>query len=336
MDLHRRITARMPHNLQAKTLAALCLSSTLLVSTQASAGLLDFLFPKKDDYTQTRYPIVLSHGLFGFGQIAGIDYWFGIPGELRKGGAEVLISESSAVNSNEVRGEQLIAQLEQWAAAKGYKKFNLIGHSQGGGDVRYVLGARPDLVASVTTVGASHKGSGVADAIDLAPDNPAIREPIAAVVNVVGKTINLLSGNIPLPPQDALGALGSLTTVGAADFNRRFPAGIPTTACGEGSYQLNGIRLYSWIGSHTLTNPLDGGNDLGMAAGALVNRLMGKGDSDGMAPVCGSHFGQVIRDNYVMNHVDEINHLFGNVSPLETNPKTLFRQHANRLKLAGL
>jgi len=44
----------------------------------------------------------------------------------------------------------------------------------------------------------------------------------------------------------------------------------------------------------------------------------------------------VIRDNYKMNHVDEINHFFGLVNLFETDPVTLYRQQANRLKNAGL
>jgi triacylglycerol lipase len=44
----------------------------------------------------------------------------------------------------------------------------------------------------------------------------------------------------------------------------------------------------------------------------------------------------VIRDNYFHNHIDEINHALGLVSIFETNPKTLFRNHASRLKNLGL
>jgi triacylglycerol lipase len=40
---------------------------------------------------------------------------------------------------------------------------NLIGHSHGGLDVRYVAAVRPDLVASVTSVGTPHKGADLAD-----------------------------------------------------------------------------------------------------------------------------------------------------------------------------
>lgn len=50
---------------------------TVAVSAPAQAGWFSWLF--KDTYTETRYPIVLAHGLFGFDSIAGVEYWYGIP-----------------------------------------------------------------------------------------------------------------------------------------------------------------------------------------------------------------------------------------------------------------
>ncbi|MEE3388915.1 MAG: lipase, partial [Pseudomonadota bacterium] len=48
------------------------------------------------------------------------------------------------------------------------------------------------------------------------------------------------------------------------------------------------------------------------------------------------HLGKVIRDNYRMNHLDEVNQLFGLTDLFETDPVVVFRHHANRLKNAGL
>lgn len=108
------------------------------------------------DYAKTKYPIVLVHGMAGFDAILGIDYFYQVPGDLRKNGATVLVASVSAFNDNDVRGEQLLRQLKEWAAAKGYRKFNLVAHSQGGPTARYVAGVAPDLVASVTSVGSPH------------------------------------------------------------------------------------------------------------------------------------------------------------------------------------
>ncbi len=80
------------------------------------------------DYTRTRYPIVLSHGLFGFKSVGPVDYWHAIVPALEKDGAKVFATSQSPVNSNEVRGEQLLAQVEEVLALTGAEKVNLIGH----------------------------------------------------------------------------------------------------------------------------------------------------------------------------------------------------------------
>ena len=50
---------------------------------------------------------------------------------------------------------------------------------------------------------------------------------------------------------------------------------------------------------------------------------------------CSSHLGQVIRDNYFQNPLDEVNQILGRVSIFESSPTSIFRAHANRLKTAG-
>ncbi len=56
--------------------------------------------------------------------------------------------------------------------------------------------------------------------------------------------------------------------------------------------------------------------------------------NDGLVGACGAHLGKVIGDDYKMNHLDEINGLLGIHHLFETDFVTLYRQHANRLKLA--
>ena len=133
-------------------------------------------------------------------------------------------------------------------------------------------------------------------------------------------------------PQNALGTLESLNSVGAAQFNARFPQGLPTTACGEGAYVVNGVRYYSWSGISPLTNVLDP-SDAFLGATVLT---FGFEANDGLVGRCSSRMGMVIRDNYRMNHLDEVNQTFGLTSLFETSPVSVYRQHANRLKNAGL
>ena len=237
------------------------------------------------------------------------------------------------MNTSEVRGEELIEQVEDIVAISGRKKVNLIGHSHGGPTVRYVAAMRPDLIASAPSVGAPHTGSDLADFLKLFPDGSLPQTIVSELVNQIGKMIHFLSGSPSANPQDSLGALESLHSEGAARFNAKFPQGMPLKQCGEGAYKVNGVRYYSWSGTSPLTNPLDPSD--GMMAVASLTFIGGEAN-DGMVGRCSSHLGQVIRDNYRMNHLDEVNQFFGLTSLFETDPVTVYRQHANRLKNDGL
>lgn len=309
-----------------KTLLALCLGAGLLASAPSHA----FLFGSSG-YTKTKYPIVLTHGMLGFDSILGVDYWYGIPSALRRDGAQVYITEVSQLDTSEARGEQLLRQVEEIAAISGKGKVNLVGHSHGGPTIRYVAAIRPDLVASVTSVGAPHKGSDTADFIRQVPPGSAGETLLAGIVNGLGAMINFLSGSSSTTPQNALGSLESLNSEGAARFNAKFPQGLPITACGEGAYKVNGVSYYSWSGTSPLTNVLDP-SDLLMG----VSSLTFKDANDGLVGRCSSRLGMVIRDNYRMNHLDEVNQFIGLTSLFETSPVTVYRQQANRLKNAGL
>ena len=175
------------------------------------------------DYTRTRYPIVLSHGLFGFKSVGPVDYWHAIVPALEKDGAKVFATSQSPVNSNEVRGEQLLAQVEEVLALTGAEKVNLIGHSQGGMTVRYVAGVAPQLVASVTTMGTPHKGhagSRRGDRLQRVPRADRRGDRLGGGGAVLGgrhrrRRLEWVKG-------DALAALNSLNTPGTARFNQRF------------------------------------------------------------------------------------------------------------------
>jgi triacylglycerol lipase len=283
-------------------------------------------------YTQTRHPIVLVHGLLGFDSLLGVyDYWYGIPSQLRAGGAKVYVASVSAANSSTTRGEQLIRNLDHLRALYGHSKFNLIGHSHGGPTIRYVASVRPDLVASVTSVGSPHKGSKVADALDTAlPPGSPLRPLVAGFVDALGGFLGFLSGNSD--PQQALAALASLNTSGSNAFNARHPQGIPTSSCGQGAAVVNGVRYYSIGGTSVLTNVFDASDAL-LGAGGL---FFGFEQNDGLVGRCSSHLGVVLRDDYGWNHLDEVNQVLALRGLFASDPVSVLRAQANRLKSAGL
>lgn len=302
-------------------LAACALALCLFPATASAAG-----------YTQTKYPIVLVHGLFGFDNIGPVEYFYGIPSALRADGAKVYVVQVAAANSTEVRGEQLLTQVKQILAATGAAKVNLMGHSHGGPTARYVASVRPDLVASVTSIGGVNKGSAVADVLlGVAPAGSLSNTVLVSITNGLGTIINFLSGGGGLT-QNSLAAAQSLSTAGTAKFNAAHPQGVPTTACGEGAYSVNGVAYYSWSGAQPYTNVLDI-IDPGLA---LTSLAFAGAKNDGLVSSCSSRLGRVIRDDYAINHLDEVNQTVGLTNLFETSPVTLFRQQANRLKNAGL
>lgn len=283
-------------------------------------------------YTQTQYPIVLVHGLFGFDNIGPVDYWYGIPSALRADGAKVYVAQVSAANSTEVRGEQLLTQVKQILAVTGAAKVNLMGHSHGGPTIRYVASVRPDLVASVTSIGGVNKGSAVADLLlKVAPPGSLTNAVLVSATNGLATVINFLSGGSGLT-QNSLAAAQSLSTAGSLKFNAAHPEGVPTSACGEGDYMVRGVYYFSWSGAKPYTNVFDPVDP----ALALTALAFGGAKNDGLVSSCSSHLGRVIRDNYAMNHLDEVNQTVGLVNLFETNPVTLYRQQANRLQGMGL
>lgn len=308
-------------------LAGAFLLSSLSLSAQAW-----FSWGSKDTYTETRYPIVLVHGLFGFDSILGIEYWYRIPEEIRRSGADVHVAQVSAANSTELRGEQLARQVEEILAATGAGKVNLIGHSHGSPTARYVASAYPDMVASVTSVGGANHGAPLADILQGVSDNTTLTSAtITTLGNGLASFIDLLSGGGN--DQDIEASLQALTTEASEAFTANHPYGMPEHYCGQGhEVGANGVRYYSWTGTRVLTNVLDISDPV---LATLSLAFMGE-PNDGLVSRCSARLGKVIREDYRMNHLDEVNQVLGLRHLFETSPVTVYRQHANRLKNRGL
>ena len=280
----------------------------------------------------TKYPIVFVHGIFGFDDIWGVDYFYGIPQALRDEGAKVYLASVSPANSTELRGEQLRPYIQAVLLDSGAEKVNIIGHSHGGPTARYVASVSPELVASVTSIGGVNWGSKFADLMrGLITRDSATEALIRQGLNTLGHIITGLSEGEFLP-EDSLAMTEALTTPGSLIFNSNYPEGMPTSYCGQGDeLASNGIYYYSWSGAQPFTHVLDP-----LDYALQLTSLVFDEDNDGVVASCSSHLGKVIKDNYYMNHMDEVNQTFGLVSWFETNPVTLYRQHAQRLKQAGL
>jgi len=326
------------------TMTTLLLASGLLTTTAAMATSASYEYCSTDGcrnggsqtvtstYAKTKYPVILAHGMAGFTAILGIEYFYGIGPNLTANGARVFETQVASFNSSYVRGEQLLNQTQQILAITGASKVNIIAHSQGAQDSRYVAALIPSKIASVTTVGGVNAGTPVADivaGVAKTPAGSALAPLVSAGVNAFFSLVGVASGQ--RYSQDTMAGLNQLTTAGTAAFNAKFPAGLPTTSCGQGAAVANGIHFYSWGGTGKLTNFFDISDPILAVTGSLIS-----GGSDGLVPKCATHLGQVIRDDYNQNHVDEINQIFGLVYLFQASPVTLYRQQANRLQQAGL
>lgn len=290
----------------------------------------------------TRYPIVLVPGLMGFVKLVVYPYWFGIVPALRRGGAHVIPVMVSAVNSTEIRGEQLLARVQEILLETGAAKVNLIGHSQGALTIRYVAGVRPDLVASVTSVAGPNHGSELADYFEAHYPPRTVK---GRVVNAAIRLATLITSLLDTGyrgtrlPVDVDAAHHSLTTRGVARFNRLFPQGLPQHWGGQGDEEVNGVRYYSWSGTLQAGRTERGKNvfDTSNLTCRIFARTFTKerGQSDGMVGRCSSHLGKVIGDDYPLDHFDIVNQHFGLVGK-GADPLGLFLEHAARLKAAGL
>ncbi|PQE25351.1 Triacylglycerol lipase protein [Rutstroemia sp. NJR-2017a BBW] len=124
----------------------------------------------KDCYATPKHPIVLAHGLFGFDELRlagsllpGVQYWRGITDALRAKGIEVITASVPSSASIEERAEVLGKDI---AAKANGKSVNIIAHSMGGLDARYMISRlQPENVEvlSLTTIASPHRGSAFAD-----------------------------------------------------------------------------------------------------------------------------------------------------------------------------
>lgn len=225
------------------------------------------------------YPIVLSHGLFGWGTDSSgiidiVSYWGGMDSYLRSQGAVVYAPTKSPAASNQTRAGELKTKVLLWMAANGYSKVHFIGHSQGGLDTRYTIAnlGLASKTSTFTSLSGVHGGSPVADVIAGLPTS--VQGALSLILNafvplVYGKT----SSNV-------LAALGSLTKAGVAAFNSATP-------------NAAGVKYYSY-GAHItipdlIQHPLMG---IVQPVCAIAGAANGYGSScDGLVPVSSAHWG---------------------------------------------
>jgi triacylglycerol esterase/lipase EstA (alpha/beta hydrolase family) len=172
------------------------------------------------DLPYTRYPLFFMHGAMGTDSFLGIlDYWYQVREPLEDAGYTVYMPAATAVAGVAERGEEWADAIDAVVASGVARKVNLIGHSQGGLDARYVVAGLgySDKVASVTTIATPHRGTVAADlaagVIGLGPfDGALLDEVVGGLIGIIG-----------LQGDELTQQLDDLTRDGAEGFNQAYP-----------------------------------------------------------------------------------------------------------------
>ena len=108
----------------------------------------------------TRHPIMLIHGTGGRDR-RRLSYWGRIPKALQGEGAAVFTGGQDSWGTIEDNAEVLRQSLQKALEETGAEKLNLIAHSKGGLDARYLISrlGMAEQVASLTTLSTPHHGS---------------------------------------------------------------------------------------------------------------------------------------------------------------------------------
>ncbi|TGM47707.1 lipase [Leptospira biflexa] len=178
--------------------------------------------------------IALVHGILGFDDTQGlagglVKYWGGLDGYLRSQGAKVTTPGSSATNSIPVRASQIQSSVNTWMTANGCSKVHLMGHSQGGLVIRYMVSnlGFSGKTQTVTTINSLHKGAPMADIV--LSVIPSWLQPFAnSALGLLAKLV-YRDGR----PQDVIAMGKSLTVSYVKTFNTNSP-------------NKSGIKYYSY------------------------------------------------------------------------------------------
>ena len=120
---------------------------------------------------KTRYPVLLVHGM-GFRDRKFFNYWGRIPKALENHGCKVFYGNQDANATVHDNAVMIQKSLDYALKESGSDKVNIIAHSKGGIDSRYMISSLGEYerVASLSTVDSPHHGSETVDFMMKFPD----------------------------------------------------------------------------------------------------------------------------------------------------------------------
>lgn len=136
----------------------------------------------ESDCCATKYPLLMLHGV-GFRDLRYLNYWGRIPKHLERNGAQIYYGHQEGWASVENNGSDIAKVINEICDNNGVSKVNIIAHSKGGLDARYLISTlgMGDKVASLTTIQTPHYGCNILSHPILLNDG---------LLNFIGKFVN--------------------------------------------------------------------------------------------------------------------------------------------------
>ncbi|MCM1524699.1 MAG: hypothetical protein NC120_09610 [Ruminococcus sp.] len=200
-----------------------------------------------------KYPVLLIHGM-GFRDDKSIGYWGRIPQAMESRGARIFYSGQDSNGSIESNARQIEVSFNRVLESTGAEKLNLIAHSKGGLEARYLISAlgHADRTASLTTVSTPHNGSVTVDKL-INISRPLVKFGCKAA----DIYFRILGDECP----DTYSAVTSFETANAERFNMKYPdaGGVYYQSCGFVMKKPTSDMLmwFPWL----VVNHFEGEND---------------------------------------------------------------------------
>lgn len=233
---------------------------------------------------KTKYPIVLIHGT-GFRDRKIFCYWGRIPKVLISYGASIFYGHQDSWATIENNASVIKNSIERVLKETGAEKVNLISHSKGGLEARYVISTlhMSNQVASLTAIAAPHHGSKTMDRIYKLPK---------VLFEIVSVFVNLWFRSLGDTKPDFHNVCKSFTTSYAQEFNKNNP-------------DMDGVYYQSYAA--VMKNSF---SDFFMSIPHFVINLI-EGENDGLVPLYSAkwtNFKGVLASgtNRGISHADEV------------------------------
>lgn len=119
---------------------------------------------------KTKYPLIMVHGI-GFRDLRYFNYWGRAPRYLEQGGATIYYGHQKAWGTIEENAAAIAATIDLALKETDAEKVNIIAHSKGGLDSRYLIThlGYAEKIASLTTMSTPHHGSALVDFLNRLP-----------------------------------------------------------------------------------------------------------------------------------------------------------------------